>query len=249
MHGLDEYDSEARWYYPAIMRTTTIDPLAEKYYEMSPYAWCGNNPVKFVDMDGRTHGLPESGGKPAEEPKLNSQTGKIEGEYTTAQSTTRVEKPTEPLPAIPYNAPLPPAGEIKDANKEKIKEQLNFAMSTEINKACLTNPLIKSVALGGAVATTAALGPVISGSVTSTTRLVIQNTTRIIIQNPNTVQTVGGFVGGILYSKLTDVMQDLPPINTGLPAFQVAFQAAQIGTTADGLINQNSPINRKDSIK
>jgi RHS repeat-associated protein len=53
MHGLDEYDSDARWYYPAIMRTTTMDPLAEKYYDISPYAWCGNNPVKFVDPDGR----------------------------------------------------------------------------------------------------------------------------------------------------------------------------------------------------
>lgn len=53
MHGLDEYDSEARWYYPAIMRTTTIDPLAEKYYSISPYAWCGNNPVNAIDPDGR----------------------------------------------------------------------------------------------------------------------------------------------------------------------------------------------------
>ena len=53
MHGLDEYDSEARWYYPAIMRTTTMDPLAEKYYDISPYAWCGNNPVLQVDPDGR----------------------------------------------------------------------------------------------------------------------------------------------------------------------------------------------------
>lgn len=52
MHGLDEYDSEARWYYPAICRTTTMDPLAEKYYPISPYAWCGNNPVRFVDPDG-----------------------------------------------------------------------------------------------------------------------------------------------------------------------------------------------------
>lgn len=53
MHGLDEYDSQAKWYYPAIMRTSTMDPLAEKYYDISPYAWCGNNPVKFVDPDGR----------------------------------------------------------------------------------------------------------------------------------------------------------------------------------------------------
>ena len=52
MHGLDEYDSEARWYYPAIMRTTTPDPLAEMYYDISPYAWCANNPVKNVDPNG-----------------------------------------------------------------------------------------------------------------------------------------------------------------------------------------------------
>ncbi len=53
MHGLDEYDSEARWYYPAIMRTTSMDPMCEKYYSISPYAWCGNNPVNYVDPDGR----------------------------------------------------------------------------------------------------------------------------------------------------------------------------------------------------
>ena len=65
MHGLDEYDSKARWYYPANCRTTTMDPLAEKYYSTSPYAWCGNNPVRFVDPDGmdtlifNVHGLYE----------------------------------------------------------------------------------------------------------------------------------------------------------------------------------------------
>lgn len=53
MHSLDEYDSEARWYYPALMCTTTMDPLCEKYYSISPYAWCMNNPVRLVDPDGR----------------------------------------------------------------------------------------------------------------------------------------------------------------------------------------------------
>ena len=63
MHGLDEYDSKARWYYPAICRTTTMDPLAEKYYSTSPYAWCGNNPIRNIDPDGmdtlffNVHGL------------------------------------------------------------------------------------------------------------------------------------------------------------------------------------------------
>ena len=52
MHGLDEYDSHARWYYPAIARTTTVDPHCEEYYPSSPYAWCGNNFVNVTDPTG-----------------------------------------------------------------------------------------------------------------------------------------------------------------------------------------------------
>lgn len=51
-HGLDEYDSQARTYYPAGGFTPTVDPLAEKYYSISPYAWCGGNPVNRVDLNG-----------------------------------------------------------------------------------------------------------------------------------------------------------------------------------------------------
>lgn len=52
-HELNEYDSQARRYYATIMRATTIDPLAEKYYHISPYAWCNNDPVNRFDPDGR----------------------------------------------------------------------------------------------------------------------------------------------------------------------------------------------------
>ena len=34
-------------------RTTTMDPLTEKYYSLSPYLWCAGNPVRFVDLDGK----------------------------------------------------------------------------------------------------------------------------------------------------------------------------------------------------
>ena len=53
LHGYDSYDFDARMYYPALCRFMTMDPLCEKYYSISPYAYCNNNPVKYVDPDGR----------------------------------------------------------------------------------------------------------------------------------------------------------------------------------------------------
>ena len=32
---------------------TQIDPLAEKYYHINPYAYCAANPVKYLDPDGK----------------------------------------------------------------------------------------------------------------------------------------------------------------------------------------------------
>lgn len=61
MHGLDEYDSQARWYYPAILRTTTMDPMAESYYHISPYAWCGNNPIANIDVTGKKYKVVTNG--------------------------------------------------------------------------------------------------------------------------------------------------------------------------------------------
>jgi RHS repeat-associated protein len=53
MHGLNQYDFQARRMSRDIPRFTTMDPLAEKYYNISPYAYCKNNPVRFIDPDGR----------------------------------------------------------------------------------------------------------------------------------------------------------------------------------------------------
>ena len=53
MHGLNTYDYGARQYYSALPLWDRVDPLAEKYYSISPYAYCANNPVNFVDPDGK----------------------------------------------------------------------------------------------------------------------------------------------------------------------------------------------------
>ncbi|MFV0420286.1 MAG: DUF6443 domain-containing protein [Dysgonomonas sp.] len=53
-NGLNMYDYSARWkadwYFP------TVDPLAENYYSISPYAYCGNNPIRRIDPTGMYYG-------------------------------------------------------------------------------------------------------------------------------------------------------------------------------------------------
>ena len=53
MHGLNWIDNKARMRTVNVPEFTTMDPLAEKYYSVSPYAYVEDNPVRFVDKDGR----------------------------------------------------------------------------------------------------------------------------------------------------------------------------------------------------
>ena len=52
MHGLNWSDFGARHYSGIIPVFMTMDPLCEKYYSVSPYAYCLNNPVNMIDPDG-----------------------------------------------------------------------------------------------------------------------------------------------------------------------------------------------------
>ena len=53
MHGLDWYDYGARFHDPATVRWFSVDPLSEDYSEISPYAYCANNPIIHVDKEGK----------------------------------------------------------------------------------------------------------------------------------------------------------------------------------------------------
>ena len=59
MHGLDLYDYGARQYDAVVPMFTQQDPMAEKYYHLSPYVYCGNNPVNAIDLDGKKIYIPK----------------------------------------------------------------------------------------------------------------------------------------------------------------------------------------------
>lgn len=51
--SLKMYDYSARYYDGnGLPKFSTMDPMAEKYYSISPYAYCANNPLKFIDLTG-----------------------------------------------------------------------------------------------------------------------------------------------------------------------------------------------------
>ena len=52
-HGLDWYDSQARFYDSILLRTNSMDKKAGDYTWLSPYLWCAANPIKFVDPTGK----------------------------------------------------------------------------------------------------------------------------------------------------------------------------------------------------
>ena len=53
--GTTYTDFGARQYSPALRRWMVPDPLSEKYYGISPYAYCAGDPVNLVDLNGASY--------------------------------------------------------------------------------------------------------------------------------------------------------------------------------------------------
>lgn len=49
---IDSYNYGARFYDPALGRWHVPDPMTEKYFNLSPYTFCANNPISIIDPNG-----------------------------------------------------------------------------------------------------------------------------------------------------------------------------------------------------
>ena len=70
MHGLRLYDYGARMYDQILGCWTSVDPMAEKYYHISPYVFCFDIPVRMGDRDGKVPGDLPMMLRPQEEQKI-----------------------------------------------------------------------------------------------------------------------------------------------------------------------------------
>ena len=69
------YDFGARIYDGRLGRWLSLDPLQKKYPALSPYNFCSNNPIAFIDRDGKV--IVDANGNPVTVTIVKNDKGKV----------------------------------------------------------------------------------------------------------------------------------------------------------------------------
>jgi len=137
-HGLNWNDYGARWYDPAVGRFTGVDPLASKYPSLSPYCFVANNPLIYVDPDGRDIQLASEviDGKTVITVTV---TGKLINESGTAYTQEQLQSYTDRLVSSIASTYTGSDGDVSWKGVD------NITVATEDNKLSATDHAFKIV--------------------------------------------------------------------------------------------------------
>lgn len=203
------------------------DHAGEEYYSWSPYVYCLNNPVNRIDRDGKQS--EDTGGIPAEEPRIDPQTGKLDGQYTTAQSSVyfpeRLVKAPEKMTVIQQKTielrenMSSRRSEYVTRGRSNLERTMDVLASPQ-DKLVSQNPVVQVAAVGLAATAAAPVVATIGNAVVTAGNTAIMTLEGTVATTP--VGTValpfwGGVVEGVV-KGLNSAPPDAPYlINT--PAY------------------------------
>ena len=131
-YGLGWYDYGARFYDPSLGRWHSVDPLASMHSDYTPYAYCYNNPIKFIDPFGLDSTYYSATGS-----RLYQTTG--DKGKTSYNYVTKTTQSTEEM----YSES--PADDPQRGNSSPITQEAAQATEDQIRSGNTTGDLMKNV--------------------------------------------------------------------------------------------------------